>query len=110
MRPRTKDTFVDKSEHHSPFGRLRCGSSCYREFDRRKVEKCTASPVTASGTMVVRIRLQRFGRIHKPFYRMVAANSKAPRDGKFFEILGTYNPIPNKAGNKEIRLKTDRLK
>eukprot|EP00527_Entomoneis_sp_CCMP2396_P003786 CAMPEP_0198143226 /NCGR_PEP_ID=MMETSP1443-20131203/6118_1 /TAXON_ID=186043 /ORGANISM="Entomoneis sp., Strain CCMP2396" /LENGTH=75 /DNA_ID=CAMNT_0043806427 /DNA_START=152 /DNA_END=376 /DNA_ORIENTATION=+ len=60
--------------------------------------------------MVVRIRLQRFGRKHSPFYRMVTANAKAPRDGKFLELLGTYNPIPNSAGNKEIRLKTDRLK
>ena len=60
--------------------------------------------------MVVRLRLQRFSRTHSPFYRMVAANSKAPRDGKFLEIVGTYNPIANKAGMKEIRLKEDRLK
>jgi len=59
--------------------------------------------------MVVRLRLQRFGMKHKPFYRMVAANSKAPRDGKFLEILGSYNPIPNSFGNKEIRLRKDRL-
>eukprot|EP00978_Attheya_sp_CCMP212_P017069 scaffold45333_cov53-Attheya_sp.AAC.1 len=39
--------------------------------------------------MVVRLRLQRFGRKHLPFYRMVAANSRSPRDGKFLEIL--YN-------------------
>ena len=60
--------------------------------------------------MVVRLRLQRFGRTHTPFYRMVAANNKAPRDGKFLDILGTYNPIANRDGVKEIRLKTDRLK
>mmetsp|Transcript_203 Transcript_203/g.340 ORF Transcript_203/g.340 Transcript_203/m.340 type:complete len:107 (-) Transcript_203:253-573(-) len=60
--------------------------------------------------MVVRLRLQRFGRKHLPFYRMVAANSRSPRDGKFLEIVGTYNPIANKAGIKEIRLKTDRLR
>jgi small subunit ribosomal protein S16 len=41
---------------------------------------------------------------------MVAAHSKSPRDGKFLEILGTYNPIANSAGAKEIRLKTDRFK
>lgn len=41
---------------------------------------------------------------------MVAANAKAPRDGKFLEIVGTYNPIANRAGMKEIRLKEDRLK
>mmetsp|Transcript_18428 Transcript_18428/g.20644 ORF Transcript_18428/g.20644 Transcript_18428/m.20644 type:complete len:111 (-) Transcript_18428:17-349(-) len=60
--------------------------------------------------MVVRLRLQRFGRTHSPFYRMVAANARAPRDGKFLEIVGTYNPIANGAGMKEIRLKEDRLK
>lgn len=60
--------------------------------------------------MVVRLRLQRFGRTHAPFYRMVAANAKAPRDGKFLEIVGTYNPIANRDGMKEIRLKEDRLK
>merc|ERR1719203_1311600 len=60
--------------------------------------------------MVVRLRLQRFGQKHLPFYRMVAANVRSPRDGKFLEIVGTYNPIPNKHGVKEIRLKTDRIK
>ncbi|KAL7437759.1 hypothetical protein ACHAXM_005828 [Skeletonema potamos] len=60
--------------------------------------------------MVVRLRLQRFGRTHSPFYRMVAADSRAPRDGKFLEIIGTYNPIANNAGIKEIRLKADRIR
>ena len=41
---------------------------------------------------------------------MVAANSRTPRDGKFLEVVGTYNPIANKHGQKEIRLKEDRLK
>mmetsp|Transcript_28160 Transcript_28160/g.66053 ORF Transcript_28160/g.66053 Transcript_28160/m.66053 type:complete len:107 (+) Transcript_28160:162-482(+) len=60
--------------------------------------------------MVVSLRLQRFGRTHAPFYRMVAADSRAPRDGRFLEIVGTYNPIATSAGIKEIRLKTDRLR
>ena len=41
---------------------------------------------------------------------MVAANSKAPRDGKFIEVVGTYNPMVNRHGVKEIRLKSDRIK
>lgn len=61
-------------------------------------------------SMCVRLRLQRFGRTHSPFYRMVAADSRCPRDGKFLEIVGTYNPMPNRDGMKEIRIKTDRLK
>jgi ribosomal protein S16 len=40
--------------------------------------------------MVVRLRLQRFGRTHSPFYRMVAANARAPRDGKFLEIVSFF--------------------
>lgn len=47
--------------------------------------------------MAVRIRLTRMGSKKKPFYRMVAANSEAPRDGKFLEIIGTYNPLKEPA-------------
>ncbi len=43
--------------------------------------------------MPVKIRLQRTGAKKKPFYRIVAANSEAPRGGRFLEILGTYNPL-----------------
>ena len=60
--------------------------------------------------MVVRLRLQRYGRKALPFYRMVAANARTPRDGKFLEVVGTYNPIPTNNGMKELRLKEDRLK
>ena len=42
--------------------------------------------------MAVRIRLSRMGTKKKPFYRLVAADSEAPRDGKFLEILGFYDP------------------
>lgn len=41
---------------------------------------------------MVRIRLQRFGRKKDPFYRIVAADSRSPRDGKFIEIIGYYEP------------------
>ncbi len=46
---------------------------------------------------MVKLRLQRFGANKKPFYRIVAADSRSPRDGKFLEIVGTYNPITNPA-------------
>ena len=42
---------------------------------------------------MVRIRLARMGRKKRPFYRVVAADQRAPRDGRFIEILGTYNPM-----------------
>ncbi|MGB4129381.1 MAG: 30S ribosomal protein S16, partial [Acholeplasmatales bacterium] len=42
---------------------------------------------------MVKIRLQRFGAKKRPFYRIVAADVRAPRDGKFLDIIGTYNPL-----------------
>ena len=45
--------------------------------------------------MAVRIRLARMGAKKRPFYRLVAADSEAPRDGKFLEILGSYDPMKN---------------
>lgn len=47
--------------------------------------------------MAVRIRLARMGKKKKPFYRLVAANLESPRDGKFLEILGTYDPMKDPA-------------
>ena len=47
--------------------------------------------------MAVKIRLQRFGAHKNPQYRIVASYSKSPRDGKFLEVLGTYNPVANPA-------------
>ena len=46
---------------------------------------------------MVKISLQRFGAHKAPKYRIVAADSRSPRDGKFLEILGTYNPLTNPA-------------
>ncbi|NOQ46862.1 MAG: 30S ribosomal protein S16 [Desulfobulbaceae bacterium] len=43
--------------------------------------------------MAVRIRLTRKGRKKQPFYRIVVADGEAPRDGKFLEIIGTYDPL-----------------
>ena len=44
---------------------------------------------------MVKIRLQRFGSKKRPFYRVVAADSHDPRDGRFIEIIGIYQPIAN---------------
>ncbi len=43
--------------------------------------------------MAVKLRLRRMGAKKKPFYRIVAADSRASRDGSFIEIIGTYNPL-----------------
>lgn len=57
--------------------------------------------------MAVKIRLARFGAKKKPFYRIVAATSDAPRDGKFLEILGTYNPLTTPM---DLTVETERVK
>lgn len=56
--------------------------------------------------MAVRIRLSRFGRKKKPFYRIVVADSEAKRDGKFLEVVGTYDPMQEPV---EVKIKQDRL-
>lgn len=42
---------------------------------------------------MVKLRLQRYGATKRPYYRIVAADSRSPRDGRFIEIIGTYHPI-----------------
>lgn len=56
--------------------------------------------------MPVRIRLARRGSKKKPFYWIVAANSESPRDGRFIEKIGTYNPLTDPA---EVAMKAERL-
>ena len=58
--------------------------------------------------MAVKLRLKRMGSKQKPFYRIVAADSRFPRDGRFIETVGTYNPIANPAEikiDKEVAIK-----
>lgn len=50
--------------------------------------------------MAVKIRLKRMGAHKKPFYRVVVADSRSPRDGKFIEEIGYYNPLTNPADIK----------
>ena len=57
--------------------------------------------------MAVKIRLQRHGAKNAPFYRLVAANERSPRDGRFLENLGTYDPR-NKKAEEELKIKLDR--
>ncbi len=47
--------------------------------------------------MAVKLRLKRMGAKQRPFYRVVAADSSFPRDGRFLEVVGTYNPITKPA-------------
>ena len=57
--------------------------------------------------MAVKIRLTRLGRKKMPFYRIIVADIEAKRDGKFLEILGTYDPMKDPA---EVKIDSDKLK
>ncbi|MBF0476348.1 MAG: 30S ribosomal protein S16 [Deltaproteobacteria bacterium] len=56
--------------------------------------------------MAVKIRLTRHGSKKRPYYRVIVANSDAPRDGRFLEIIGTYDPKKNPA---EVRINKEKL-
>lgn len=58
--------------------------------------------------MAVKIRLRVQGRKNRPFYRLVAADSRSPRDGRYLESLGWYNPLDPKEEN-QLSIKAERV-
>jgi small subunit ribosomal protein S16 len=60
--------------------------------------------------MSVRIRLARGGAKKRPFYRIVAADSRFPRDGRFLEKLGTYNPLLTSESESRVVLNEERIR
>ncbi len=60
--------------------------------------------------MSVSIRLSRGGSKKRPYYRVVVSNSRSPRDGKYLEQLGTYNPLLAKDDENRVRLVEDRVR
>ncbi len=59
--------------------------------------------------MAMKIRLARGGSKKRPFYRIVAADSRMPRDGRFIERLGTYNPLLPKDSEERVKLNIERI-
>ena len=59
--------------------------------------------------MAVKIRLARGGTKKRPFYRIVAADERAPRDGRFIEKLGTYNPLLASDNAERVKLDLERI-
>ncbi len=57
--------------------------------------------------MAVKIRLRRMGAKKKPFYRIIVADSRSPRDGRFIEEIGTYDPLKDPS---EIKVNGDKAK
>lgn len=60
--------------------------------------------------MSLKIRLARGGAKKRPFYAIVVADTRSPRDGRFIEKLGTYNPMLEKGHTERVTLKEERLK
>ena len=59
--------------------------------------------------MAMKIRLARGGSKKRPFYRIVAADSRMPRDGRFIERLGTYNPLLAKDSEERVKMNVERI-
>lgn len=59
--------------------------------------------------MALKIRLTRQGAKKRPFYRIVVADVRSPRDGRYIEIVGTYNPMLAKDSGERVKLKQDRI-
>jgi small subunit ribosomal protein S16 len=57
--------------------------------------------------VAVRIRLKRMGAKKRPFYRVIVADARAPRDGRFIDTLGTYNPLTNPA---DVKLNSEKVR
>lgn len=60
--------------------------------------------------MSVKIRLARYGTKKNPCYRIVVADSRAPRDGKFLEQIGTYHPLQAKESGRRFSVDTERTR
>ncbi|NUH66579.1 30S ribosomal protein S16 [Sulfitobacter sp. S0837] len=59
--------------------------------------------------MAMKIRLARGGSKKRPFYRIVAADSRMPRDGRFIEKLGTYNPLLPKDSEERVKMDVEKI-
>jgi small subunit ribosomal protein S16 len=59
--------------------------------------------------MAIKIRLARGGSKKRPFYSIVAADSRMPRDGRFIEKLGTYNPLLAKDSEERVKMNVERV-
>jgi small subunit ribosomal protein S16 len=61
------------------------------------------------GIVAVRIRMTRMGRRHRPYFRIVATDARQPRDGRYLEVLGSYDPmVPNT--DERVKLRPDRIR
>lgn len=60
--------------------------------------------------MAVKLRLTRKGAKHKPYYKIIVADSRSPRDGKFIEVVGSYDPKLPRTDANRVKLDSERIK
>jgi small subunit ribosomal protein S16 len=81
-------------------------SSSLKSFS---ITKHTKKKTKENNLMAMKIRLARGGSKKRPFYRIVAADSRMPRDGRFIEKLGTYNPLLAKDNEERVKMNMERV-
>ena len=79
-----------------------------RPFPARSVRPPTHSPEKQETSLVVKLRLKRFGRLNHPTYRVCATDSRSPRDGRVIETLGYYLP-KEKRKQEQVKLNHERV-
>lgn len=60
--------------------------------------------------MSLKLRLARGGSAHRPYYRIVVANSRSPRDGRFIDRIGAYDPLQPKGSDKRVVIEVEKAK
>src|SRR6185369_8425888 len=78
------------------------------EFPQETLNSPNHTTLRRKKSMSVSIRLQRGGAKKRPYYKIVVANSRSPRDGAFIEKIGTYNPLLAKDDEKRVVLNAER--
>lgn len=99
----------------APPGFRLCVAGLCREDSRRVTRRCAMVHLTTflcktyhGGHLTIRLALG--GCTNRPFYRIVAAHNKCPRDGRFVEQLGSFDPLPNSNGEKLVALNLNRIR
>src|SRR5512134_1584260 len=87
---------------------LRIRTGLFGSADPQRAPSFSANSCTSKGLPMVVIRLARGGAKKRPFFNIVATDSRNPRDGRFIERVGFYNPVAGE-GEAKLRIANDRL-
>jgi len=105
-RPGATRTRLPRRGHNQRLAEARAAAPSY-PVTRKAPQRNLDCDYWRNKTRMVKIRLRRTGKTKQPSYRVVVADSRSPRDGKFIEIIGHYNPIRQP---KVLEIKADRAR